>query len=44
MGDWLRVEIADSRVVEIDLSDLGLTGTIPGEIGGLSVMAVTKTS
>ena len=38
MGDWLRVEIADSRVVEIDLSDLGLTGTIPGEIGGLSVM------
>ena len=36
MDDWQGVAIADSRVVGIDLSDLGLTGTIPAELGSLT--------
>ncbi len=32
---WQGVELANGRVVEINLRHLGLTGTIPGELGRL---------
>ena len=36
MGEWQGVELADGRVVGIDISHLGLTGTIAGEFGNLA--------
>ena len=35
IDEWQGVEIANGRVVEVDLRHLGLTGTIPGELGSL---------
>ena len=36
IDNWQGVEIADNRVVGMDLSDLDLTGTIPSELGNLA--------
>ncbi len=35
IDEWKGVEIANGRVVEVDLLHLGLTGAIPGELGSL---------
>ena len=35
---WQGVSIADNRVMELDMSDLSLTGAIPSELGGLANM------
>ena len=35
IDEWQGVELADGRVVGIDMSHLGLTGTIAGELGNL---------
>ena len=34
--DWQGIEVADNRVVRIDMSFLELTGTIPSELGSLA--------
>ena len=36
IGDWKGIEILNNRVVGIDMSSQGLTGTIPSELGNLS--------
>ena len=36
IDNWQGVEIADNRVVGMDISDLDLTGTIPSELGNLA--------
>ena len=36
IGDWQGIEIVDSRIVGIDLSSLGLSGSIPPELGSLT--------
>ena len=33
---WEGVEVSDSRVTKLDLSDNGLTGELPNEIGNLT--------
>ena len=36
IGDWKGIEILNNRVVGIDMSSQGLSGTIPSELGNLS--------
>ena len=36
MGEWQGVSIADSRVVEVNMFNLGLAGSIPSELGSLA--------
>ena len=36
IGSWQGVSIADSRIVGIDISHLGLSGNVPGELGSLT--------
>ena len=36
ISNWQGIEIVDNRVVGMDLSSLGLSGTIPSELGNLS--------
>ena len=38
IDSWQGVEIADNRVVGIEISNLGLSGTIPSELGNLSAL------
>ena len=35
IGEWQGVKLADGRVVELEVSNLGLTGVIAGELGSL---------
>ena len=39
VDSWQGVEIFNNRVVGIDLSSLGLSGTIPSELGNLSSLS-----
>ena len=36
IGEWQGVELANGRVVVLDISHLGLTGSIAGELGSLA--------
>ena len=36
IGEWQGVSIVEGRVVELDISSEGLTGTIPSELGSLA--------
>ena len=40
IGDWDGVTIANNRVSELDLSDKGLDGGIPAELGNLDELAM----
>ena len=40
IGEWQGVSIVEGRVVELDISSEGLTGTIPSELGSLSNLVV----
>ena len=40
IGDWEGVTIANNRVSELDLSDKGLDGGIPSELGNLDELAM----
>ena len=40
IGEWQGVSIVEGRVVELDISAEGLTGTIPSELGSLANLVV----
>ena len=38
IGDWQGIELHNNRVVGIDMSSQGLTGTVPSELGNLAAL------